>query len=121
EWLIGPGAVLGADPGDGLIGEIGRDVVAGVGRYFRRRMVAPHQRRELVGVVGQKAVEVLETLAAGPVVEGPEGGGVLGGQLIPFAESVGGIALVLEDAADAGGAGGNTGIVAGEPGSGVGV
>jgi len=73
KGLVGADGALGAHPVDGLAGEVGGGVVIRDIRHRYWRVIAPHQRSEVVGIVGQETVKVLETLAAGPVVEGPEG------------------------------------------------
>src|SRR5215468_7672088 len=50
----------------------------------------------------EEAVEVLEAVAGGPVLEGTGGGGLLGGCVVPLAPSRGTIAVVLEHLGDRG-------------------
>ena len=102
---------------DGVVGHAGDQVPA---RLALERIdlgrVAEEVRLPLVGVAADEAVEILEAHAGRPLVERPDLAGREGRRVVVLAEPGGGVAVVLEDAADGGLVLGDDAVVAGEAG-----
>ena len=100
---------------DGAIGQIGGEVIIRrVHPSLRWTMIVPQQRAVIVRIGSHEAVEMVEALAAGPVVERAAAGSFRQGRVIPFADREGFKAGVLEMLGDGFRALGRSAVVAGE-------
>ena len=89
-----------AQPDDRIVSQVLAQMVVvvaarGVGMFDVGR-VAHEARLVLRRLPGQKAVEVLESVAGGPVIERAGGGCLFGRRVVPLAPRAGVIAVVLE-------------------------
>ena len=103
ERLVGLDLVHAVQIVDGVIRHAGDQVPAGLAfEGIDLRRVAEQVGLPLVGIATDEAVEILEAHADGPLVEGSDLTGLEGRHVVILAEPRGGIAIVLEDAADGG-------------------
>ena len=94
---------MAAQPGDGLGGQVFAQVVAlAVGRLHGIEIFV-EPGLVLRGLAGQEAVKIVEAVPGGPAVEGPHGGGLVRGGVVPFAEGGSLVAVVVQDLGDGGG------------------
>ena len=96
----GEGGLL-FDPGAGVLGEILVEGVVGLAAGRRLHLEGMgafgELRVPLVGFAAEEAVEVVEALVGGPVVEGSGEGGFGVGDEVPLAEAGGGVAVLAEE------------------------
>ena len=117
ERLVGRQRVHAIHVVDGFVGHRRGQVPAGLAlERVDLRRVAEEVRLPLVGVAADEAVEVLEAHADGPLVERACLAGLELRRVVVLAEPRGGIAVVLEDAADGGLVLGDDAVVAGKTG-----
>ena len=117
ERLVGIAGPQAANELDGLVRQVGgQEVVRVAGAWGDGGMVRPKAGQEVVRLAAEEAVEALEALAGGPGVEGASDAGLGERRLIPFAQGIGGVALVAQDSGEGGGAGRHPPVVAGEAG-----
>ena len=102
ERLVGRHGLLELQPGDGLVGHVGHEVVVRVIGEFDRGDAVEQIGCPLVGLAADEAVELVEALAGGPAVVGTGDAGFPGGGLVPFAEGGGGVAVEAEHFGDRG-------------------
>ena len=108
ERLVGREGLVLAQPDDRVVSEVLAQMVVvvaarGVGMFDVGR-VAHQARLILRRLPGQKAVEVFEAVAGGPVIERAGGGRLFGRRVVPLAPRAGVIAVVLEHLGDGGAA-----------------
>ena len=122
ERLIGRGDVGVLDELDGLVGQVGAQVIA-----FLRLLglldgvvVVGQLREPLIGFAAQEAVVALEAAAQRPAVIGAGGGGVLGRRQVPLADAEGVVAFLQQHLADHAPVEGQDAVVAGVAGGGLG-
>ena len=115
ERLVGCGLVQAVEIVDGVIRHARRQVPAGLALEGEDlRGVAEQVGLPLVGVAADEAIEILEPHADRPLVEGTCHAGLEGRRVVILAEPRGGIAIVLQDAADGGLVLADDRVVAGE-------
>ena len=107
--------LLFADPADAVVGQVARELVALFGRLvrFHRRRAAVERREELVGLAPDEPVEIVEAHVGRPVVERPGGGGLVVGDVVVLAEPGRGVAVLVQNLGDGGGAVGDEPAVPG--------
>jgi len=95
-----------AQPFDGLVGHVGHEVVALLGRLARldRRRVLEQHRVILMRLAADEAVEVVEPHAGRPAVVRAGDAALPVGRVVVLAEPAGPVAIVLEHRADGRGA-----------------
>ena len=100
----GVGLLLIADVGDGAVHQVFGQVVARTGGGIDEGVVLHQERRPLVGLAAEEAVELVKTHPQRPAIERPgRGVGGVRGQ-VPFAERHGVVAVLLQRLGDRGGA-----------------
>src|SRR5215469_6786160 len=73
ERLIGRGGVEPSQMSDGVVCQVGRQIVVGLSDPWENLSGVLEQiRRPLVGLAAHEAIEVVETHADGPLVEGTD-------------------------------------------------
>ena len=92
-----------AHPGDGLVGEVGRQVVVRVGRGRDEVPVLVQHRVPVVHVAGVEAVEVVEPEAIGPAVERAGGARLPGRRVVVLADPGGHVPVLPQHLADGAG------------------
>ena len=104
-----------ADPADAVVGQVARQLVALFGRLVRfdRRRAAVERREELVRLAADEPVEIVEPHVGRPAVERAGGGGLVVGDVVVLAEPGRGVAVLVQDLGDGGGAVGNEPAVPG--------
>jgi hypothetical protein len=113
ERLVGRGRVQVAQMFDGLVGQIGGEVVAGLAdKREYLGMVTEQVRRPLVGLPAHKAVEILETQSRGPLIVRPGNAVLKTRRVVVLAKPGGGVTALLQDCADGGILNTDDGIVA---------
>ena len=117
ERLVGCGVLLVGDVGDGLVGQIGAEVVAvvAVGRRLDVVLVAHQIGGPAVGPAVEHPVVALEAHPGGPQGERTGGAALAPGSEVPLADGHGAPAGVPQDAGQHGGRRGDAGGVAGKP------
>lgn len=124
EGAIGGEGLLGFDPLDGVVGEVFVEGVvvlaAGWRNHFDRLGFEGEFGVPLVGFAVEEAVEVVEALVGGPVIEGTGEGVLTLGDEVPLAEVGGGVSVGAKDLGDEGGGLGDRGVVAGVVGGPIG-
>ena len=103
ERSVGCVGPMPAQPGDGVVGKVLGEVVVLPFRRFDRIEILIQPGLPLRGFAGDEPVEVVEAVPGGPTVEGPHGGRLGGGRVVPFAERRGAVAVMLQDFGDGGG------------------
>ena len=81
------------DPGHRLVGHVGHEVVVRVVGQFDHGRAVVQERRPLVRLAADEAVELVEALVGRPAVEGTGDAGFPCGRLVPLAERRRGIAI----------------------------
>ena len=84
-WIDG---LMLVKPGDGLVGEIGGQVVSFPLGRVNFMVVFPQIGVPLIGFTGQEPVEALEPLSEGPAVKRPGGAVVFVGGEMPFPDAI---------------------------------
>ena len=103
EGLVRRERPVAAQPGDGLVRQVFAQVIAlAVGRLHRVGIFI-QPGLVLGGLPGNEAVKIVEAVAGGPAVEGPHGGGLVRGGVMPLAEGGGLVAVIVQDLGDGGG------------------
>ena len=97
ERLVRREGTMLFQPGDGLIGHILGEVILHGVRRFDRSGILKETWLILGSFSGKETVEVFEAIARRPIGERPHGRGLVGGRVVPLAESGSLIAVVLQD------------------------
>ncbi len=108
ERLVGGQGLVLSQPNDRVVGKVLAQMIVivtagGVGMFGEGR-VAHKTRFVLRRFPGKEAIEVLETVAGGPIVKGTGRGGLFGGRVVPLAPRPSMIAVILEHLGDGGAA-----------------
>ena len=99
---------------DGLVRQVGGEVVVGIAHERENLgVIAEQVGGPLVGLAAHEPVEILEAQARGPLVIGPGDAVLIGRGVVVLAEPGRGIAVLLEDRANAGALQADDGVVAG--------
>jgi hypothetical protein len=106
ERPLGRDGLLVLDPGDGVVDQVLREVVAVLGKPVGLDGVAPlvELRVPVVHLRTHEAVEEVEALPHRPPREGPRGTHLHRRGLVPLADRSGAVAVAAEDLGDGGGA-----------------
>ena len=92
-WRVG---LVFVQPGDGVVGQVGGQVILGIVRRLDRVGVLNEPRLPLRSFTGKEAIEILEAVSRGPTVERTHGSCLSGGRVVPLAEGCGAVAIVLQ-------------------------
>ena len=106
--------LLVLDPGDGLIGHIGEEVIIRVVGQLNLVGTVVDKRRPLVGFATQEAVELVESLTCRPAIEWARGARLPGGRFVPLAEGSRAVAVEAQHLGDRSDIVGNLAGVAGK-------
>ena len=113
ERLVGRGGVELPHVMDGVVREIGGEVVTGLADpRINRARVAVEIGRPLVGLAAEEAIKVLEAQSDRPLVEGPGRAVLVGRNVVVLAEPGCRVAVVAKNPADRGVLRTDDGIVA---------
>jgi hypothetical protein len=108
ERLVGRESFVFTQPADRVAGKVFAQMIIIVATRSMMMFDVGGISDELRFVLGrfprEKAVEVLETVAGGPVIEGTGGGGLLGRGIVPLPPRSGAVAVVLKHLGDGGAA-----------------
>ena len=115
EGLVRRERVLGLHPGDGMVHQIGRQVIVRIVRRLDGRRAFEERGRPLIRLRADETVELLKALAGGPAVKRPGGADFPHGRLVHLAE---GGRVVTVQAQRVGNGGGAVGTHAGVAGGG---
>ena len=98
ERLVRLEGLVLVQPADRVVRQVFAEVVALLRRFRRMDVgrVAHQVRLVLRGLAAQKAVEIFEAEAGGPVLERARRRGLLGRRIVPLAPGGGGVTVILE-------------------------
>src|SRR5208337_3877491 len=101
ERLVGGGRIQTAHVFDGIVRQVGGEVVARLADPWKHRgRIAIEIGRPLVGLAAQEPVKILKAQADRPLVERASRAVLKGGNVVVLAEPRSGIAVVPEDGTD---------------------
>ena len=103
ERLTGCLGLMLIQPVDGLVGDVGGQVVFGIGGRLDEGGVIDQAGMVLVGLATEKSVEMIEAIAGWPAVEGTAAGGFMSRRVMPLAEGGGGITVAAQHLRQGGG------------------
>ncbi len=97
ERLVGRQRLLGADPGDRLVRHVGGEVVVRVVRHLHLDGAVDDQRRPLIGLAADEAVELVEPGVRGPAIERPRHAHLPRRRLVILPERRRAVAVLAQD------------------------